>query len=104
MSAEERLRYHQKNSGPLMGCLKKWLRDQIEERKVEPNSGLGSDLEAARRIAAAAIPSGVPHISATRIRTADHVFSVGIDELPAWPLVVYSRKRCIDEGPADIAV
>ena len=41
MSADERLRYHQKQSGPLMGRLKKWLRDQIEERKVEPNSGLG---------------------------------------------------------------
>lgn len=41
MTAEERLRYHQKNSGPLMGRLKKWLRDQIEGRKVEPNSGLG---------------------------------------------------------------
>jgi transposase len=41
MSAEERLHYHQKNSGPLMGRLKKWLRDQIEDRKVEPNSGLG---------------------------------------------------------------
>jgi transposase len=41
MSPDERLRYHQKNSGPLMGRLKKWLRDQIEDRKVEPNSGLG---------------------------------------------------------------
>jgi len=41
MTGEERLRYHQKNSGPLMARLKKWLRDQIEGRKVEPNSGLG---------------------------------------------------------------
>ncbi len=41
MSPNQRLRYHQKNSGPLMGRLKKWLRDQIEQRKVEPNSGLG---------------------------------------------------------------
>ena len=41
MSPEERLHYHQKNSGPLMGHLKKWLRDEIEQRKVEPNSGLG---------------------------------------------------------------
>jgi transposase len=49
MSAEERLRYHQKNSGPLMGRLKKWLRDQIEERKVEPNSGLGEAIEYMRK-------------------------------------------------------
>jgi transposase len=41
MSPEERLRYHQKQSGPLMGHLKKWLSDQIDQHKVEPNSGLG---------------------------------------------------------------
>jgi transposase len=41
MSPDERLLYHQKNSGPLMAGLETWLRDQIEQRKVEPNSGLG---------------------------------------------------------------
>jgi transposase len=41
MSPDERLLYHQKNSGPLMDGLETWLRDQIEQRKVEPNSGLG---------------------------------------------------------------
>jgi len=41
MSAKERLRFHQVNSGPLMGKLKRWLREQIIKRKVEPNSGLG---------------------------------------------------------------
>jgi transposase len=41
MSPDERLLYHQKNSGPLMDGLEIWLRDQIEGRKVEPNSGLG---------------------------------------------------------------
>ena len=41
MSPDERLLYHQEKSGPLMDGLETWLRDQIEERKVEPNSGLG---------------------------------------------------------------
>ena len=41
LSAEERLRFHQTESGPLMEGLDKWLRQQLDERKVEPNSGLG---------------------------------------------------------------
>ncbi len=41
MSAEERLRLHQEHSEPVMNELKKWLEAQLEERKVEPNSGLG---------------------------------------------------------------
>jgi transposase len=41
LSPEERLRLHQAQSGPLMAELEKWLREQIEEKKVEPNSGLG---------------------------------------------------------------
>lgn len=41
MSAEERLRFHQEHSGPLMDGLKKWCKDQVEQRKVEPNGGLG---------------------------------------------------------------
>ena len=41
LSAEERLRLHQAKSGPLMSDLEKWLREQIEGKKVEPNSGLG---------------------------------------------------------------
>jgi hypothetical protein len=41
MSPDERRLYHQKNSGPLMDGLETWLRDQIEKREVEPNSGLG---------------------------------------------------------------
>jgi transposase len=41
MATDERLLHHQKNSGPLMAGLETWLRDQIEQRKVEPNSGLG---------------------------------------------------------------
>jgi transposase len=41
MSPEERLRWHQTQSGPKMAELKSWLTDQIEQHKVEPNSGLG---------------------------------------------------------------
>lgn len=41
MSAHERLRFHQKESGPLMEELNTWLHTQLEEKLVEPNSGLG---------------------------------------------------------------
>jgi len=41
MSAAERLHFHQEHSGPVMEKLRAWLQAQFEERKVEPNSGLG---------------------------------------------------------------
>jgi hypothetical protein len=41
MSPQERLRFHQAESGPLMEKLNLWLNDQLDEKKVEPNSGLG---------------------------------------------------------------
>jgi len=41
LSPEQRLHFHQKNSGSQMDALKAWLTAQLEERKVEPNSGLG---------------------------------------------------------------
>lgn len=41
MSPERRLQFHQTQSGPKMDELKAWLTAQIEQRKVEPNSGLG---------------------------------------------------------------
>lgn len=41
MSGEQRLRFHQTESGPLMDKLQGWLHEQIEQHKVEPNSGLG---------------------------------------------------------------
>ena len=41
MSDEQRLQFHQKESGPKMNELKIWLTEQIEDRKVEPNSSLG---------------------------------------------------------------
>jgi hypothetical protein len=41
MSPEDRLVYHQTQSGPLMDTLEKWLDDQFDKKMVEPNSGLG---------------------------------------------------------------
>ncbi len=41
MSADERLRYHRQNSGPLMAELNTWLNHQLDDHLVEPNSGLG---------------------------------------------------------------
>jgi transposase len=41
MSPEQRLAFHQAESGPLMGLLERWMRQQFDEHKVEPNSGLG---------------------------------------------------------------
>lgn len=41
MTAQERLAFHQARSGPLMEEFEQWLKDQIAERKTEPNSGLG---------------------------------------------------------------
>jgi transposase len=41
MSDEQRLQFHKRQSGPKMEELKRWLTEQIEERKVEPNSSLG---------------------------------------------------------------
>jgi hypothetical protein len=42
LSAEERLRVHQTESGPRMVELETWLRQQLDEHRVEPNSGLGT--------------------------------------------------------------
>jgi hypothetical protein len=41
LSPEERLFFHQAESGPTMEELHVWLALQIEQRQVEPNSGLG---------------------------------------------------------------
>jgi transposase len=40
-SPEERLRFHQEHSQPVMDKLHTWLEAQFAERKAEPNSGLG---------------------------------------------------------------
>ncbi len=41
LSPDERLRFHKTESGPLMEKLKEWFTRQLEDRLVEPNSGLG---------------------------------------------------------------
>ena len=41
MTAQQRLEFHQKESGPLMENLKSWLKEQIKEKRVEPNSSMG---------------------------------------------------------------
>ena len=41
LTPEERLRFRQERSGPVMDQLHRWLEAQFAERKTEPNSGLG---------------------------------------------------------------
>ena len=41
LTPEERLRFHQQHSKPVLDGLHNWLEAQFAERKVEPNSGLG---------------------------------------------------------------
>ena len=41
MSDEQRLIFHQSESGPLMDRLKEWLEKQVAEKTVEPNSSMG---------------------------------------------------------------
>jgi transposase len=42
LSPEDRLKLHQKESEPRMKALAEWMTEQLDGRKVEPNSGLGS--------------------------------------------------------------
>jgi transposase len=41
LTPEERLRFHQEHSQPVMDALHAWFEAQLKEKKVEPNSGLG---------------------------------------------------------------
>ncbi len=41
LSPEDRRRFHQEHSGPLMKDLHAWMEAQLAEHKTEPNSGLG---------------------------------------------------------------
>jgi hypothetical protein len=45
MSPDKRLAWHQTESGPLMKSLHTWLKAQLDDKKVEPNSGLGDAIE-----------------------------------------------------------
>lgn len=42
LSDEERLRLHQRESGPVMDELKAWMGAQFSEKRIEPNSGMGA--------------------------------------------------------------
>jgi transposase len=44
LSDLERLQFHQTNSGPVMEKLHAWAQQQFDEKRVEPNSGLGDAL------------------------------------------------------------
>lgn len=41
LTPEERLERHQHDSGPVMASLRLWIETQLEQKRVEPNSGLG---------------------------------------------------------------
>jgi hypothetical protein len=41
----DRLAFHQAHSQPVMDDLQKWMQEQIEHKKVEPNSGLGEAIQ-----------------------------------------------------------
>jgi hypothetical protein len=49
MSPDERLAFHQEKSGPVMENLEKWLQQQFDEKKVEPNSSLGDAIDFMQR-------------------------------------------------------
>jgi hypothetical protein len=42
LSPEARLQFHKAQSGPVMQELHTWLTRQLDDRRVEPNSGLGA--------------------------------------------------------------
>jgi transposase len=45
MSADQRLIYHQQHSKPPMDQLHKWCTDRMDQKRVEPNSGLGKAIK-----------------------------------------------------------
>ena len=45
LSAADRLSLHQVQSGPVMKKLEQWLHEQMDEKKVEPNSGLSQAIK-----------------------------------------------------------
>jgi hypothetical protein len=49
MTADERLQFHQAESGPTMDRLRDWLKRQIDEKLVEPHSALGAAIQYLRK-------------------------------------------------------
>ena len=52
LSADQRLRFHQDQSGPVMATLKGWLESQLNERRIEPNSSMGKAIAYAQSLGA----------------------------------------------------
>jgi len=44
LTGDARLELHQRQSGPVMRDLKKWIDELVESKRIEPNSGLGGAL------------------------------------------------------------
>jgi len=45
LTPDQRLAFHQKNSKPVMHELSEWFKKQFDDKKVEPNSGLGKAIK-----------------------------------------------------------
>ncbi|HMA96306.1 MAG TPA: transposase [Polyangiaceae bacterium] len=45
MSPEQRLGCHQQHSAPIMAALQNWMETEVNERRIEPNSRLGSAIK-----------------------------------------------------------
>jgi transposase len=45
MAREERLAFHKAQSGPLMQTFNLWLHEQLDEKRIEPNSALGDAIK-----------------------------------------------------------
>lgn len=45
LSAEQRLAFHQQQSGPVMADLEAWIKKQFDDKLIEPNSGMGKALK-----------------------------------------------------------
>ena len=45
LSDDERLAVHQRDSAPVMAELQRWMRAELDDKRVEPNSGLGDAFE-----------------------------------------------------------
>jgi transposase len=49
LAPDQRLRFHQEHSRPILDQLHQWMSDQIEQKRVEPNSGLGQAIAYMRK-------------------------------------------------------
>ena len=45
LTPQQRLSLHQEKSGPVMKALHDWMKEQTDQKKVEPNSGLGEAIQ-----------------------------------------------------------